>query len=179
MLLLFLSLPAWAQGEPPVDRASSDQGEESVDSTGTADAPPPTTTALPTAELPDVPVPGWVHLVRLAAIAGPVAFLVLAWAIGGIVHYRLVRREQEQFPIIRGSRKPQTIPMLISSALFLSLGILFVAFEWLSRNEMSRGIGGVVDQWHPVTTQAVLALVVCLVLAIVPWLFARRADTVA
>jgi hypothetical protein len=118
------------------------------------------------------------HMVRLAAIAGPFGFLVLAWLVGGYLHLRLVRREQAQFPTVRGTRSPQAVPMLISAALFFAPALLFIVFEVRSRMEIGRGIGGVVDEWHPVTAQAWTSLVLCLVLALIPWMFVRRADTV-
>lgn len=198
-LLLFLVIgvpPLWAQVEPS-SGAPSEPAEESVDSNEPADTSgtvtrSTTTTAVivvsssegtpeavprPPATTP--PVPEWIHLVRLAAVAGPVAFLLLAWGIGMFLHYRLVRREQEQFPATRGSRTPQTMPMLVSAALFFVPVVLFLLFEIRSRQELRHGIGGVIDEWQPVTAQAWTALLVCLVLALVPWLFARRADTVS
>ena len=96
-----------------------------------------------------------------------------------MVHYRMVIREQARFPAVRGTRAPQTVPMVISAALFFVPAVLFVLFEVRSRWEIGRGIGGVVDEWHPVTMHAWTSLLICLVLAVVPWLFARRADTVA
>src|ERR1041385_7931535 len=75
--------------------------------------------------------------------------------------------------------KNRAAPMFISAALFFVPALLFVIFEVRSRIEIRRGIGGVVDEWHPVTAHAWISLVICLVLALVPWLFARRADTVS
>jgi heme/copper-type cytochrome/quinol oxidase subunit 2 len=154
--------------------------EESVDtnqSTAAGDTATTSTNATPAPVTTSVPA--WTHFVRIAAMGGPIAFLVLAWIVGFIVHYRLVYREQAQFPAIRGSRTPQTVPMFISAALFFVPALLFVIFEVRSRIEIRRGIGGVVDEWHPVTAHAWISLVICLVLALVPWLFARRADTVS
>jgi hypothetical protein len=166
--------------------------EETVDSTDSSTATETVTTSTSTTsvttETASIPAPagaaassapGWMHVVRLAAIAGPFAFLVLAWLIGAVTHVRLVRREQEQFPMVRGSRAPQWVPMTISGLLFFIPAILFVIFEIRSRVELRRGIGGVVDEWQPVTQRAWVMLVICLVLALVPWLFARRADTVS
>jgi hypothetical protein len=166
MVVFFLVVvgPAWA----------APQAEEVVDDATTASqspAPPPVPAPLH--------APAWLQLVRVAATTGPIAFLVLAWLIGGIVHWRLVRREQAQFPAHRGSRTPQTVPMIVSAALFLIPAILFIVFEVRSRVEIHRGIGGVVDEWQPVTAHAWTALFICLVLAVVPWLLARPADTVA
>lgn len=159
--------------------------EESVDSNEaaataeTAAAPETSTTASThAAEMPPS-TPRWISMVRVAAVAGPFAFLVLAWLIGGYLHHRLVRREQEQFPLLRGTRAPQWVPMMASGLLFFVPAILFIVFEVLSRDELRQGIGGVVDEWQPVTQRAWLMLAVCLVLAIAPWLFARRADTVS
>jgi hypothetical protein len=118
-------------------------------------------------------------MVRLAAIAGPFAFLVLAWLVGASLHVRLIRREQDHFPLQRGSRAPQTTPMFASAALLLVPALLFVAFEIRSRMEIRLGIPGIVDEWQPVTGRAWISLLICLVLALAPWLFARRADTVA
>jgi hypothetical protein len=188
LLLMMVGVPALrAQVEPAGGRTASDQGDESIDSndpavvdtaTNSTNTPSVTTTSSTLHATMPTAAPGWIHLVRLAAMAGPVAFLLLAWMIGAIVHYRLVRREQEQFPVIRGSRTPQTTPMIISAALFFIPVLLFVLFEIRSRQEIRRGIGGIVDEWQPVTAHAWTTLVICLVLALVPWLFARRADTV-
>jgi hypothetical protein len=179
LLLLVTGLPILrAQTQPA---AAPPPAEESVDSNQPADTTGVVTTSTTTTSITVTttdPPPSWIHLVRLAAVAGPIAFLVLAWGIGALVHYRIVRREQEQFPAIRGSRTPQTAPMILSAALFFVPAVLFVIFEIRSRIEMRRGIGGVVDEWHPVTAHAWTALLVCLVLALLPWLFARRADTV-
>lgn len=170
LLLLIVGAAALQAQSPSPGSASATRAEESVEISETTT----TTSVQPIV----VPPPGWVHLVRLAAMAGPIAFLLLAWIIGLFLHYRLVRGEQAKFPAIRGSRTPQTLPMVISAALFFVPAVLFVVFEVRSRIEIRRGIGGVVDEWHPVTAHAWTALVVCLVLALVPWLFARRADTV-
>lgn len=203
VLLLVIGVPPLhAQVEPPseadeelVDTNESAASSETVTtSTSTTSVTLRTTSNIPSDAIPadeesdargvvagggEPPAPAWLHLVRLAALAGPIAFLVLAWLIGAFVHYRLVRREQEQFPAIRGSRTPQTTPMIISAALFFVPVVFFVLFELRSRQEIRRGIGGVVDEWQPVMAQAWTALLVCLVLALIPWLFARRADTVA
>jgi hypothetical protein len=80
---------------------------------------------------------------------------------------------------MRGTRSPQTVPMIISAALFLVPVVLFGFFEYRSRREISLSVGGVVDQWQPVTAQAWLTLLVCLLLAVAPWLLARRADTIS
>jgi hypothetical protein len=189
VLLVAIGVPALqAQVEAPAGRAASDQAEESVDSSQPTDSgevvtsstsTTVTTTVSPTPAAAARTTPSWIHLVRIAATAGPIAFLVLAWMVSIAVHYRLVRKEQAQFPAVRGSRAPQTVPMVISAALFFIPAVLFILFEVRSRQELRRGIGGVVDEWQPVTTHAWIALLVCLVLALVPWLFARRADTVS
>ncbi|HWS72880.1 MAG TPA: hypothetical protein VN605_12245 [Thermoanaerobaculia bacterium] len=180
LLLLVTGLPAL---RAQTESAAAPQAEESVDSNQPADTAGTITTSTTTTSITvtttDPPPPSWIHLVRLAAVAGPIAFLVLAWGIGALVHYRIVRREQEQFPVVRGSRTPQTAPMFISAGLFFVPAVLFAIFEIRSRLEIRRGIGGVVDEWQPVTAHAWTALLVCLVLALLPWLFARRADTVA
>lgn len=187
-----------AQVEQPAARASSEPAEESVDSNEPADPSGAVTRSTTTtavivmstsegeagvdtqpASLPPPPPPAWIHLVRPAAMAGPIAFLLLAWAIGMFLHLRLVRGEQAEFPASRGSRAPQTMPMLVSAALFFVPVVLFLLFEIRSRQELHLGIGGVNDEWQPVTAQAWTALLVCLVLALVPWLFARPADRVA
>jgi heme/copper-type cytochrome/quinol oxidase subunit 2 len=157
------------------------RADETVDSNQPTDTAGTVTTSTTTTTVAGTPraTPGWIHMVRLAALAGPIAFLLLAWLIGAIVHYRLVRREHEQFPVMRGSRTPQTVPMIISAALFFVPFVLFVFFELRSRREIRLGIGGVVDEWLPVTRNAWLTLLICLVLALIPWLFARRADTVS
>ncbi|HEX6097378.1 MAG TPA: hypothetical protein VF432_13700 [Thermoanaerobaculia bacterium] len=179
LLLLFLgvlALQAQVEPSPP-----SEPAEESVDSSETVETSTTTvttTTSISTTAV-QTPPPGWTHLVRIAALAGPIAFLLLAWTAGAAVHYRLVRREHEQFPMTRGSRTPQTMPMILSAGLFFVPAVLFVVFEVRSRMEIRQGIGGVVDEWQPVTAQAWVGLVVCLVLALLPWLFARRADTVS
>jgi hypothetical protein len=154
--------------------------QESVDSNEppTATDTSATTTTTSTDVVLPPRTPAWTHLVRVAATAGPIAFLVLAWMIGIFLHYRLVRREQAQFPAVRGTRAPQTVPMIVSAALFIVPAVLFVIFEVRSRMEISRHIEGVVDQWHPVTARAWTSLLICLVLALIPWLFVRRADTV-
>jgi len=171
-LLLLLLAVAGARAQ------SAPAAEETVDSNQTQTTT--VTTSTTTTTVTDIPqhTPAWIHFVRVAALAGPIAFLLLAWLIGAIVHYRLVRREQEQFPQIRGSRMPQTVPMIISGTLFLIPVALFLFFEIRSRKEIALGSGGVIDEWQPVTAHAWIALLVCLVLAMVPWLFARRADTV-
>jgi heme/copper-type cytochrome/quinol oxidase subunit 2 len=172
LLLLFIAVAmARAQSAPSADETvDSNQPSETTTVSTT------TTTTIVTGITQHGPA--WIHFVRVAALAGPIAFLLLAWLIGAIVHYRLVRREQEQFPQIRGSRMPQTVPMIISGTLFLIPVALFLFFEIRSRKEIALGSGGVIDEWQPVTAHAWIALVVCLVLAMVPWLFARRADTV-
>jgi hypothetical protein len=163
--------------------------EESVDSNDpgapTETVATTTSTTSVTTETTSIPggttfrTPSWVQMVRLAAVAGPFAFLVLAWLVGGYLHVHLVRREQEQFPVLRGTRAPQWVPMTVSGLLFFVPAILFVIFEIRSRLELRRGLPGVVDEWLPVSNRAWLMLVVCLVLALAPWLFARRADTVS
>jgi hypothetical protein len=182
LLSLVVIVPALrAQSDPPPTGAVSTKSEETVESTtpdGGTVTTSTTTTSVTEITAPPV-VPSWMHLVRIAAKVGPIAFLVLAWAIGGVVHWRLVRREQAQFPTLRGSRAPQTVPMIVSAALFAIPTVLFAIFEARSRLEIQRGIGGVVDEWQPVTAHAWTALVICLALALLPWLFARRADTVA
>jgi hypothetical protein len=185
LLLLAWSVPLRAQVESA--RAPSTQAEESVDASEPPDSGDTSTTSVTTTvtqtpnrgERNHLPPPAWIHLVRIAANAGPIAFLLLAWLVGGILHYRIVRREQAQFPISRGSRTPQTVPMIVSAVLFLVPAVLFIVFEVRSRVEIRRGLGGVVDEWQPVTAHAWTALVICLVLALIPWLLARRADTVA
>lgn len=180
LLLLGMAVPAAAQVDAA--RAAAGQAEETVDSNqpeGTAPTPTAsTTTEAGFATVQPAP-PVWINLVRVAAVAGPIAFLILAWTIGAFVHFRLVRREQEQFPAMRGSRTPQTTPMVISALLFFVPVAAFIFFEIQSRREIRLGIGGINDEWQPVTSHAWTALVVCLVLALVPWLFAQRADTVA
>jgi hypothetical protein len=173
LLLLCLAVPLLAQVSATEETVETTQ---TTDPSGTVTT---STTTTKTAGLPEAPPPAWIHLVRLAATAGPIAFLLLAWLAGAIVHFRLVHREQAQFPLTRGSRAPQTTPMLISGLLFLVPAVLFVFFEIRSRIELRRGLTGVVDEWHPVTAHAWIALVVCFVLALMPWLFARRADTVS
>jgi hypothetical protein len=161
------------------------RAQETVDSTETDTATPTstvttstvtTTTASPIAQPRP---PAWIHFVRIVANAGPIVFLLLAWTIGFAVHWRLVRKEQQRFPIVRGSRAPQTVPMILTALLFLVPAVLFAIFEVRSRLEIRRGIGGVVDEWQPVTTHAWMSLLICLVLALTPWLFARRADSVS
>ena len=187
LLLLVLAVPAVrAQVEPAPPGVASTEGEDSIDSneasadeTVTTSTSTTSVTTISTTTAGGVPAPSWLHLVRFSAIAGPVAFLLMAWAIGGVAHYRIVRREQALFPAIRGSRAPQTTPMFFSAALFFVPVLLFAYFEIRSRREIQLGIAGVVDEWLPVTAQAWTTLVVCLVLALVPWLLARRADTVS
>lgn len=177
--LLFVVPLAYGQTiEESVDSNYSTASTETV-STATTTTVVTTQANAPADRVASSSVPGWVHMVRLAAIAGPFAFLVLAWLVGGYIHIRLVRREQAQFPVVRGTRAPQWVPMTVSGLLFIVPVILFVVFEIRSRVELRRGIGGVVDEWLPVTDRAWLTLVVCLVMALVPWLFARRADTVS
>jgi hypothetical protein len=180
VLLFFLIIAAVAlQAQTSAPAAAPPlKPEESIDSSG---PPAPDTAASSTTTTAAVPfptTPGWAKFVRIAATGGPIAFLLLAWLSGVLVHYRLVRREQAQFPVNRGSRTPQTVPMVISAALFFIPTLLFIIFEVRSRIEIRRGIGGVVDEWHPVTAHAWTSLVICMVLALVPWLFARRADTI-
>lgn len=184
LLLLLTGLPLLrAQAQGTAASSAPAPADVTVDETTAGGEAPATATTSSTTTTTEVVtttrVPGWIHLVRIAATAGPIAFLLLAWAIGGIVHYRIVRREQEQFPAVRGSRTPQTVPMIVSAALFFVPAVLFVIFEIRSRLEIRRGIGGVVDEWQPVTTHAWTLLVVCLFLALLPWIFAKRADTVA
>lgn len=155
------------------------QNEESVDSNDTVVTTSTTTTSVTTTMTPQRTPPPWIHLVRMAAVSGPILFLFFAWVIGAAVHYRLVRREQARFPAVRGSRKPQTTPLILSAALFFVPFVLFVLFEFRSRQEIRLGISGVVDEWLPVTSQAWTTFGVCLALALIPWLFARRADTVS
>jgi len=180
LLLLIIGVAVLQAQSPPTGSAPAAKSEESVDSNEpTTDTDTSATTVSSPGSLITPSTPAWAHLVRVAATGGPIAFLVLAWIVGIFVHYRLVRREQAQFPVVRGTRAPQTVPMVISAALFVVPAVLFVIFEVRSRMEISRGIGGVVDQWHPVTVHAWTTLVICLVLALIPWLFARRADTVS
>jgi hypothetical protein len=180
LLLVVGAAPLHAQVEESVDSTEqADSGETVTTSTTTN-----TTTTSFTSEIAFEPParvtpPKWIHLVRLAAVAGPIAFLVLAWTIAAIVHVRLVRREQEQFPLMRGSRSTQITPLLISAVLLFVPVVLFVIFEIRSRKEIRLGIAGIVDEWQPVTAQAWITWLVCLVLALTPWLLARRADTVA
>lgn len=180
LLLLAFAVPAvYGQtGEESVDSNDSSASTETVATATvtTASASETTSGAMRTGSSS---APGWVHMVRLAAVAGPFAFLVLAWLVGGFMHLRLVRREQEQFPAVRGTRAPQWVPMTVSGLLFFVPAIFFVVFEIRSRVELRRGMGGVVDEWLPVTERAWLTLVFCLVLALVPWLFARPADKVS
>ena len=177
VVLLFLAIGVpFLRAQTPTPAPA----EESVDSNapgGTVTTSTTTTSVTTTVTQP--PPPAWIHLVRLAAKAAPIAFLLLAWILGVGLHYRIVRREHEQFPIVRGTRAPQTVPLIVSACLFFVPVVLFAIFEIRSRIEISRGIGGVVDEWRPVTTHAWTLLVVCLVLALLPWLFARRADTVS
>jgi hypothetical protein len=188
VLLLLLAIgvsPLWGQAGAPAGGTPSEEIVDSNEPTATDPAVSTSKTSTVTSTTTEIfvttqPVPpGWVHLVRVSALAGPIAFLLLAWVIGAFVHVRLVRREQEQFPAVRGSRAPQTTPMLISAFLFFVPFVLFILFEVRSRQEIRLGIPGINDEWQPVTSHAWLAFVVCLVLALVPWLFARRADTVA
>jgi hypothetical protein len=187
LLLLGVGVAALrAQVDPPAGGAPAGQAEESVDSSEPVDSEETVTTSttstatsVTTTLTTHRTAPRWVHLVRLAAVAGPVAFLLLAWTIGAFVHYRLVHREHEQFPVMRGSRTPQITPMIISAALLFIPVVLFVLFEIRSRQELRLGIGGIVDEWQPVDTRAWTTLLICLVLALIPWLFARRADTVS
>lgn len=170
-------------------RAQEVAAEESVDSNESTDTAETITTSttstsvITTSRSSTVPTqgtpPGWINLVRISAVAGPIAFLVLAWFIAGFVHHRLVRREQAQFPVVRGTRTPQVTPMIISAGLLFVPAVLFVFYEIRSRHEMRRGIGGIVDEWQPVDTRAWTTLLVCLLLALIPWLFARRADTIS
>jgi hypothetical protein len=175
LLLLFLAAPlVYAQRQETVDSNESTASTETVTTSTSSTSVTTQNTSAPASSS----APAWMHMVRLAAIAGPFGFLVLAWLVGGYMHLHLVRREQAQFPIVRGTRSPQAVPMMISAALFFAPALLFIVFEVRSRMEIGRGIGGVVDEWHPVTAQAWTSLVLCLVLALIPWLFVRRADTV-
>ncbi|MBV8515992.1 MAG: hypothetical protein JO197_01190 [Acidobacteria bacterium] len=186
VLLLFAFGVPWLRAQSNAARVTTTQTEETVDATGTDGVQTTSTTTTTTSVIEGgipstsaAPPPAWTHLVRIAANAGPIAFLLLAWLIGGIIHVRMVRREQAQFPVLRGSRAPQTVPMIVSALLFLVPAILFIVFEVRSRYEIRRGLAGVVDEWQPVTVHAWTALVICLALALIPWLLARRADTVA
>jgi hypothetical protein len=178
VLLLFLvvAVAAHAQSARPAEE-TVDSNDTTQTTTTSTTSTTTTTTTVATQQPPAGPP--WIHLVRIAALAGPVAFLLIAWLTGVILHYRIVRREQAQFPVVRGTRAPQTMPMIVSALLFLLPVALFVFFEVRSRIEIAKNIGGVVDEWQPVTARAWIALLVCLVLAVMPWLFARRADTVA
>lgn len=164
-----------AAGESVDSNESTDTSETITTSTTSTVITTSTSSIVPTQGTP----PGWINLVRISALAGPIAFLALAWFIAGFVHHRLVRREQAQFPVVRGTRTPQVTPMIISAALLFVPAVLFVFYEIRSRHEMSLGIGGIVDEWQPVDTRAWTTLLVCLVLALIPWLLARRADTVS
>jgi hypothetical protein len=166
---MVFALPTLRAAQPTSDAVDSNDGATETVTTTTTTAVPPSQPAAP----------GWIHLIRLAAVAGPIAFLILAWLIGAVVHFTLVRREHAQFPVMRGTRTPQTVPMIISAGLFVVPVVLFALFEYRSRLEISRGIGVVVDQWQPVTARAWITLVICLVFAIAPWLLARRADTIS
>jgi hypothetical protein len=188
LLLLVISVSALhAQNRPPSTTATEEVVDSAGDSGGTTTATGVTqvagtttsTTTTTRSITTRTSTPRWIHLVRIAATAGPIAFLLLAWLLGWIVHWRLVRSEQEQFPFHRGSRSPQTVPVILSAALLFVPAVLFLIFEVRSRLEIRRGIGGVVDEWHPVTARAWITLLICFVLALVPWLFAKRADTVA
>lgn len=185
VLLFFVIGVAVLQAQsPPAGSAPPAKSEETIDSNATAgDTAGTVTTSTTTTSIQVTQVtpgvPSWARFVRVAATAGPIAFLILAWITGLMVHYRLVSREQARFPAVRGTRSPQTVPMLISAALFFVPACVFVLFEVRSRWEIGRGIPGVVDEWHPVTTHAWLSLLICLVLALIPWLFARRADTIS
>jgi hypothetical protein len=186
LLLLAFGVPV-LRAQSNAARVTTTQTEESVDATEPDGTQTTTTTTTTTSVIEGQggsPVtggkpPAWTHLVRIAANAGPIAFLLLAWLVGAIVHVRLVRREQAQFPVVRGSRAPQTVPMIVSALLFVVPAVLFIVFEVRSRYEIRRGIAGVVDEWQPVMAHAWTALVICLALALIPWLLARRADTVA
>lgn len=176
LLLLLAAMSVQAQVEETVDSTEMAAATDTVTTSTTTTSFSSNISLAPTHQ---PPAPAWIHLVRMSAVAGPVAFLLLAWAVGGFVHYRLVRAEQARFPVVRGSRAPQTTPMLISSLLFFVPVVLFVFFEIRSRREFRLGIPGVIDEWNPVNERAWMTLVVCLVLALIPWLLARRADTVA
>lgn len=180
LLLFLLDVSALrAQGSSVPNSTPAARSDESVDSNGPPS--PADATTAPTTTASGAPVsrpPAWASLVRVAATGGPIAFLLLAWLIGFVLHLRLVHKEQAQFPVIRGTRAPQTVPIIVSAMLFLVPALMFVLFEVRSRIEIRRGIGGVVDEWHPVTVHAWMTWLICLVLALVPWLFARRADTV-
>jgi hypothetical protein len=182
LLLLAIGAPALAAQveSPPNRRTSTTQTEEAIDTNETSTtATTATVTTTATPDTTQIHPPSWVHLIRVGATAAPIACLLLAWLIGAIVHYRIVRREQNQFPFVRGSRAPQTMPMIIGAVISCVPAILFLILEVRSRVEIRRGIGGIVDEWQPVTARAWTALVICLVLAQIPWLLARRADTVS
>lgn len=169
-------------GLPVLYAQSSEESVDSNESPSTTTVSTSTTTQTTTTTTSGairLPAPGWVHMVRLAAVAGPFAFLFLAWLIGGFMHLHLVRREQAQFPALRGTRSPQWMPMMTSALLFLVPAILFAIFEIRSRMELRAGLSGVIDEWQPVMHRAWVSLAVCLVFAVVPWLLARRADTVS
>lgn len=172
LLLVLCAMSLYAA--PPEESVDSND----VSSTDTAPQNTTTTTTTTTTTI-QTTAPGWLPLVRLAATFGPFAFLFIAWIVAMSVHVWLVRREQDEFPLMRGTRSPQTIPIVLSVVIFIVPLIVFAFFEFRARREISLGTGGVVDQWLPVTRQAWLSLGLCLFLAIIPWLFARRADTVS
>jgi hypothetical protein len=173
LLMLAIGVPAAvAQTDASAEATESTETTESGTTTMSS-----TTTTITVTTRPSVP--GWIPLVRMAATAGPIVFLVVAWIVGTFLHYRVARREQALFPVQRGSRAPQTTPIVFSAALFFIPLALFSFFEVRSRRELNLGIAGINDEWVPVSQHAWIALLVCLALALIPWLFAQRADTVA
>jgi len=174
LLLLSLAAPVLtAQTEESVD--SNAVPETVTTSTSTTSITITSNGVTPARRSP----PPWLFLVKIAAEWGPIAFLLAAWLIGTAVHYRIVKREQDRFPATRGSRAPQTTPIIISATLFFVPAVIFIFFEIRARQELSRGLDGVIDHWNPLAQRAWITLLICFVLALIPWLFARRADTVA
>ena len=176
LLLLLLGVPVLtAQTEESVD---SNAAPETVTTSTSTTSVTVTTNGVATVARSRRPPP-WLFLVKLAAEWGPIVFLLAAWLVGTIVHFRIVKREQALFPVTRGTRAPQTTPIIISATLFFVPALIFIFFEILARQERILGIDNVIGNWHPLAQRAWLTLLVCFVLALIPWLFARRADSVA
>jgi hypothetical protein len=174
VLATIVVMPAFSQVDPTTTDTS---GTTQTDTTATTDTAPP---AQPLAEQErnqDYSPPGWVTLVRPAAVIGPWGVLAAALLVGFFIHWGLVTRQQNQFPRTRGSRSPQMVPVIVSACLFLLLGLLFIFFEVKARGDILAQHAGVVDQWRPVTRQAVISYFACFLLAVVPWVvLTKRAD---